>query len=138
MSTAKHWINGFLVIMLLSVGLPFTASEDVTRDERVDLRDVVLQAKRFAESSEGPGVFKERFGELLSVLRAVAGSQAHIQAPDHSAASSTQNMDAGAFLLSLRGVPTLLPGYEFAGSPPDYFNTIESAPNTPPPRFALV
>ena len=137
MQTRKYILSGFLIIALLSAGLPSFSPEDASRDSFVDLRDAILYVKHFAGTAQAPEMFSERFGKLISTLRVVAGCQTHIQPPDHSTSASAPFLIDFTYLISSSDILPELKDCTRIFPQPYTFSSIDTPPYTPPPRRSM-
>jgi len=137
MRLGKHILSVFLVVALLSAGLPVMCPEDADLDSRVDLSDAILHMKSFARTAEAAGVFGGELGKLVSTLRLVAGCQSYIGPVEDETSLAPLLIDQ-TYLVSSYSVPIGLRSSSHMARKAAAFSSVGEAPQTPPPQDALV
>ena len=120
--------------MVVFSGLPLFSPEDVTRDNRVDLKDVILQIRDFSRSSEQPGSFTNRVGKVIETFSIVAGLRASFrQAAKAGSTAGPYHLDLTYLTSSYESLPTTI---ELSRIPELSIGlcSIPLKPDLPPPR----
>jgi hypothetical protein len=136
MRKAKHILSAILMVALLSSGLPLFNPEDANRDSRVDLEDVILNVRDFAQSTEKPAAFTSNVKKVLSTLHVVAGLKTYFKpAKDTKSTNSISAIDLSYLIPSTN--PLILPN-RCSVLPEQcvHYTSILLEPTSPPPRAA--
>ena len=138
MKTYRTILSGFLILMLLSSGMPLFSPPDADRNGAVDLRDAVLNARRLAGAADRPGTFRTGIRNIISSLRTAAGLKSDI-GPEKSTKSAATRLTPGfPYLLSTTTspAPARRPARETELS--TRYESIVISPDAPPPRKTFV
>lgn len=138
MPATRHILSSILILVLLSSGMPLFSPEDASRDNRIDLRDAILQVKGFATSAEMPGTFAENMERVISTLNIVVGYTCGIQPPRDKTSSNTLLHLDPTYLVSSSDVLPQLNSYSIISQSSISFRSVLIAPKSPPPRFSFV
>ena len=138
MRTAKHILSIFLVIAMLTAGLPYFDIEDASRNNRVDLEDVILLVREFARTAEEPAGFQSSVEKVFSVLHVAAGLKTVIkQAGNETSSTSSISLEI-PYLISSNAPVTLSDMNSNMPAESMQFESIISGPSTPPPRHVQI
>ncbi len=136
MKTYRRLISFALITALLSSGLPLFQGEDASRDNRVDLKDVILLVKNFSGTAENPAGFEGSLKNMVSALQVTAGMKTVIKNSDES---NTGSSFAGLDLTFLKSVSTLateVGNAFYLNERPICFKSVTTTPSSPPPKFS--
>ena len=134
MRTAKHILSIFLILAMLTAGLPYFRLEDASRNNRVDLEDAILLIKEFARTAEEPAGFKSSAEKVFSALHVAAGLKTVIKkAGDETSSTSSISLEI-PYLISSNAPVTLPDMISKLPAETLLFESIISGPSTPPPR----
>ena len=121
---------------MVSAGLPLYHPSDVNRDDRMDLKDVILQVQNFSDSAERPAAFQSSLRDVITTLYIVSGLKKVIKT-DRSACPG-----GSPSLLDQPGLVALFsqnPQKDFGTiltEGAQFYRSIDPTPLTPPPRYA--
>ncbi len=134
MKVAKNIVNLFLILAMLSTALPLFDPEDINRDKRMDLDDVVLSVLNFSRSAENPATFIENMERVVSTLNIVAGLKTIIKPQEntnHTKMPST--LDAPYMISSYDQFLPVYSGLQFIENSLIY-KSLTIPPTSPPPQ----
>ena len=130
----KPFLSAILIGAVLLSGLPFFSPEDVNRDKRVNLEDVILSVKDFSQTVNQPELFTSKVEQVVSTLYVVAGLKRDIKPANDTQASGAQ------LWVSL---PYVIPSFNLVTPPdissnfiekPTHYQSIIMSPPSPPPK----
>jgi len=135
-SKTKHAISVMLIVGILTSGLPIFSAEDANRNTRVNLEDLILHVKEFAQSADNPESFAPNIKKIISALHVVAGLKTIIiPEPDARSLNTLPCLNLPYLLSS--NIPLTPPHtYSQVIEKPISFQSILSSPDTPPPQSA--
>jgi len=134
MRTVKQILTSFLVLMILSSGMPVFYPEDANRDNRINLEDAILHVRDFARTADDLEAFTSGLGKAIATLKVVAGLKTCYKPANDSKSSNTLNSLNASYLIPTYDLPAPLElCFQF---PKDSFSckSIVLAPNPHPPQ----
>jgi hypothetical protein len=138
MRVAGHILTILLVFGLLASGLPLKSSEDINRDNRMDLEDAILSIRDLVRTSEEPGSFAFEMETVFAVLNHVAGLKRSIR-PVNEEKSKPASLNSGGFyLVPSVNKPSLVENSFPIAEQSSFYESFSLEPATPPPKEAVV
>ena len=125
-------IHFFLILTVISMGLPRFAAEDLNRDSQIDLADAIIGARNFARTADHPSTFAATVKTAVSAIQLVAGLETKITADDGK--SLTPNLDQNFLVSAKTALADSLIFSELTETKPKY-NSTHHLPQIPPPRI---
>ena len=104
----KQILTSFLVLMILSSGLPVFSPEDANRDSRVNLKDAILNIRDFARTADDLEAFSSELGKAITTLKEVAGLKTSYKPAKDSNTSNTQTNLNTPYLIPTYHLPAKL------------------------------
>ena len=124
-----------LITALLFSGLHLFQSEDASRDNRVDLKDVILLVKVFEGTAENLTDFRDSIQNMVSALQVTAGMKTVIKDSDESRTSGSFSGLDLTCIKSVSALPESLASAVYRNESTLDFKSITTAPTLPPPQF---
>ena len=139
-SAAKNTLCAILALFILlsAVLIGHNQDQDADRNSRVDLRDVVLHVKQFAQTAENTGSFEAEIARVLESMLVAAGLKTVIL--QHSPVKDA-SFTSGADTVYLRCDTGFECGSLHIGTVVERSNPLKSiplAPPSPPPRISRI
>ena len=132
----KNVLSLFLITALLFSVFPAFYGEDASRDNSVDLKDVILLVKVFAETAENPADFRVSMKNMVSALKITAGMQTVIKNSEGPPISSSYAGLDLTFLKSVSAMTSEAGNAVYLNEKPIDFESVTTTPSSPPPRFS--
>jgi len=137
MRVAGHILTILLVFGLLATGLPLKTSEDINRDNRLDLEDAILSIRDLVRTAEEPGSFAFEVETVFAVLNHVAGLKRSIRPVSEEKSKPASLLNSSGFYL----VPSVNKPARVENSFPvseqsSFYESFTLEPATPPPKRA--
>jgi hypothetical protein len=127
-------IHFFLILAVISMGLPQFVVEDLNRDRKIDLADAIIGAKNFAHTADQPSAFAVNVKNAVSAIQLVAGLETKITADDGK--SISQNLDQN-FLVPEKTALADSSIYSELNETTTNYCSIHHLPQIPPPRLSM-
>lgn len=134
MDQFKHILSSLLVLLLLASGLPLFSPNDANRDSKVDLGDLILDAKDFEQTPEDLTTFQFTAGKLITTIQVVANLKSQIRTrkdPQSGNPSFSNNLN---YLLLSSIIPNIDSHYSVSLEDDFKYKSIHLRPETPPPK----
>lgn len=121
---------------MLSSGLPMFSPNDVNRDDRVTLKDLILSVRDFSYTAERPASFTSNIKRVLSTLHVVAGFKTDIRpAKDKQSSTSVSSLNI-SYLIPSNTVFNLSDNTWELIEKPFSYKSIFTLSDTPPPQYS--
>lgn len=126
-------IHFFLILAVISMGLPRFMAGDLNQDREIDLADAIIGAKNFAQTAERPATFAENIKTAVSAIQQVAGLETKITSEkDKNMASNPDQNCLVSETAPLAGFPVFSQLSETTLK----YRSIQHLPQIPPPRLS--
>ena len=100
MRRSRDTISIILIGILLLSGLPLFQMEDLSRDSRIDLRDVLLSVKNITTTAQENRTIKSELSDIVATISVVAGLRTVIQSSQNDRSKSFSVTVYAPFLIN--------------------------------------
>ena len=134
MRTAKSIIPFILIIAILSSGLPIFSPNDVNKDDKITLEDLIISVRDFSNTADRPASFTSNMKRVLSTLNVVVGLKTEIKtANDVQSMSSVSSLNL-TYLTPTKPILNQSDNHWKIIEKPFFYKSFVSSPDTPPPK----
>ncbi len=135
MKTYKNILVSILILAMLSTVLPLFSPRDADRNNRLDLRDAILNIQELARTIDNPAAFTTNIKKAISTLHAAAGLKTIIQQQRQTTSGNGQvPLDLPALILSNIDSAPLL-DHSYITEQKLFYNSNTISPDSPPPKL---
>ena len=134
MKSTQKTICIFLIGIMLSSGFPLYNTEDASRDNQVDLKDLILVVKKVAKTADNTAGFKSKVRNAVSTFNTAAGLKTIIKPAREKGYNNNFHIDF-PFLISSNSTHISECKTVKLEEKANIIISITFSPEPPPPKF---
>ena len=135
MDSIKNILSLILIVTVIASGLPFYSLCDTTRDSTVNLEDLIVNVRNFADTVDNPALFTSKLKKAITSLNIVAGLETELSPHRETQKTTNTPLINPAYILSASAVIKASDYNTFQITEKAViYKSLSILPDTPPPR----